>query len=183
MRYRLRPWLPLDMYLAWGIKAALLCVLSLSTRHLHNPPSPLICFMLSGCDQLMSFFGLQLIMLMSPAQPKIRNCAPNPRRGIFSYISRLPLILILFFSNLSPSCCSYLLPSSLFPRSSFLNLLFHSALSRPSPVPTPSTSLHLLPLPCWGRRAATKLTSTLSTAPPQKCPLGWDQSAPGLTPA
>lgn len=26
-----------------------------------------------------------------------------------------------------------------------------------------------------------KLTSTLSTGSPQKCPLGWDQSAPGLT--
>lgn len=138
--------------------------------------------MLSGCDQLMSFFGLQLIMLMSPAQPKIRDCAPNPRRGVFKlHFSTSSLILIPFFSNLSPSCCSYLLPSFLFPRSSFLNLLFHSALSRPSPVPSPSTSLHLLPLPCWGRKAATELTSTLSTAPPQKCPLGWDQSAPGLT--
>lgn len=31
---------------------------------------PLICFMIKECDQLMSFYGLQLIILMSPNQQR-----------------------------------------------------------------------------------------------------------------
>lgn len=127
----------------------------------------------------MSFFGLQLIMLMSPAQPKIRNYAPNPGREVWSLISPFPLPRsnpLFFFQTCLPLAaliCSLLplraphlpsfhaLHSTIFPP-------FHSDFSRPSPFPAPLTSLHLLPLPAGlnGVKAANKLTSTLSTAPP-----------------
>lgn len=149
MRYVLRPWLPLDTYLAWRIKAALLCMLSLSPNHWHNPPSPLICFTLSDCDQLMSFFGLQLIMLMSPAQPKIRNYAPNPKQEVWRLISLFPLSS---YSSFFKMAFPFLLPSSyqsssssLFPQSFFSPIWFFT------PFPS-SNSFNISPSPatsCW----------------------------------
>lgn len=152
----LRPWLPLDMYLAWRIKAALLCVLSLSPNHCHNPPSPLICFMLSGCDQLMSFFGPAINHANEPRPAKDKKlCFQSKTRSLELNFSPSSLILILFFKLVS---LSLLLSASLFPSELLifpLSMLFFPQSSFPfcfvTPFPT-SHSCNISPSPaasCW----------------------------------
>lgn len=106
------------------------------------------------------------------------------------FFSPLPCLSLFYLPPLCPSelLSSFSLP---FPRSSFLNLLSHST-SLPIfcffdmfPSSLSHSPLHLyffFLLPTQSSEAFHyKLTSTPSTCPLQKCPLGWDQSAPGLT--
>ena len=112
----------------------------------------------------------------------------------FFFSSSLPLAVYLLLSALQSSLSSSSLLSTFLssqfsfpfkfftPPSNFLppqHLSIFSLFSFHSLLPPPSLFPHLCPT--YTPESSYKLTSSPSTGPPQKCPLGWDQSAPGLT--
>lgn len=215
----LRPWLPLDIYLAWRIKAAH------AVSQSRPPPQPSIPPHLFHAKRRWwaNEFLWPPINHANESHPAkiISHSQHTSQRGEevgvwlmkqASIFASTLLTLIPFFSIHSPFLQSFpfllhFICSSLplrapypplcsFPHSSQSS--FPIRFSHPSPVsgsfnisifppllfPHPSSYV-LFPFPSCvlstPPESRYKLTSTLSTGSPQKCPLGGDQSAPGLT--
>lgn len=127
------------------------------------PILPFICFRPADYSRLMRFLGLQLITLMSPTQR--RQSHAHVKHSVTFVGFPLILNLLLFKRNTLD-----FVPFS----TQFLHFFLISISKLLHPL-TSSSSRR--------QRVSNKLTSTPSIGPLQKRPLGWDLSAPGLTPA